>query len=55
MFKPGDYIKATGRKRCIVIIGKVVEVILGGYKVIDADGITCYVRHEFFDVERWMG
>lgn len=48
----GTYIEAKGRKRCITIIGKITDTILGGYQVQDQDTkITYHVRHSDFEIK----
>lgn len=51
-FKIGDRIEASGRRRCIKIIGKVIDLILGGYQVMDETTELIYhVRHSDFEIK----
>lgn len=51
-YKIGDRIEASGRRRCIKIMGKITDLILGGYQVMDETTELIYhVRHSDFEIK----
>ncbi|MBW8383989.1 MAG: hypothetical protein K0M69_15900 [Youngiibacter sp.] len=54
--KVGDWIRAIKRTgRIVVIIGKILEIYLGGFEVEMEGGLKRYVTYEHYDIEPWEG